>query len=198
MKRALIGPADFAALRRQMQNNPAKLAELVARIEQQFRAALEVEDVTDDAIVTATLDAGEQTDTEQTDTEQTDTERVALRVALRVVRACIGYREAKVKSRHLWLDYLAVAIAAADPLLLVGATFSKGKPQGATSQVTRYILAERRPGETARRLWERLKALGASDGQPIYFDGDEMIDARTSKTISFEAFEKRLIVHKRK
>ena len=83
------------------------------------------------------------------------------------------------------------------PLAEKGALFSSGRPKGAVSDVTRYLRGERRQGETAKTLWERLKALGASARQPIYFDGDEMIYARTSKPITFEAFEKRLIQRKR-
>lgn len=72
----------------------------------------------------------------------------------------------------------------------------KPKRKGAVGEVTRYLRAERRPGEKAGELWERLKALGASDEQPIYFDGDEMIVTRTGKVISYPAFEKRLVPHK--
>jgi hypothetical protein len=86
------------------------------------------------------------------------------------------------------------------PLSEIGKRFSGGRPPG-PSEATKYLLETRRPGETARELHGRLSALGLSDGKPIYFDriGDAiMIETRTNKPISYEAFEKRLIPRKRK
>jgi hypothetical protein len=85
----------------------------------------------------------------------------------------------------------------ANPLVRKGLAFTPGRRQGAVGEVTRYLREGRRQGETARGLWERLKAIGYSDGHPIYFDGDEMVITRTGKSISYGAFEKRLIQRKR-
>jgi len=180
MKTPIIGLAEFESLRRQLTGSKAGL---VANLEHAYRAELGVEKFTDDEIVEVQGAKG-----------QTDAERAGLAV----IRWCIAFREAEDDgSRDQALDYLAIALAHADPLRLAGILFSKGKPKGAVGEVTRYLRAERRPGETARDLWERLHALGSYDQQPIYFDGDEMVDYRTTKTISFKAFEKRLIVRRR-
>jgi hypothetical protein len=71
---------------------------------------------------------------------------------------------------------------------------AKKKP-GDVGRVTRYLQDERRPDETPRQLWDRLRdSLNSWDDAPIYFDGDEMYDATTvpAKEISFAAFSKRL------
>ena len=96
---------------------------------------------------------------------------------------------------HLWLKIMVLRDLV--PLAKKGEPFSRRKQKGNVSQVTRYLRRQRRQGQTARALWKRLKALGASDERPVYFDGDEMIDKRAEKPISYKAFEKRLIGSKK-
>ena len=67
------------------------------------------------------------------------------------------------------------------------------KRKGDVGLVTRYLRDERRPGETARELWDRLAANEGFDRAPVYIDDDVMRVDGADESITFEAFEKRLV-----
>lgn len=67
------------------------------------------------------------------------------------------------------------------------------KKPGDVSEATHYLREQRQPNESAKDLWKRLKKMLDGAEAPIFFDGDQMFETKTTKPISFRAFEKRLI-----
>ena len=130
MKRAvIIGAADFASLRRQLPDT--ELAGLVGRIERGFRTILGLDGLSDDDVIAATMNPADQNETE--------------RAGLRVIRACIAYREADEAARNPRLDHLETVLGAADPNRILGAELRR-----------RNIVAGNKTGDKRKCDAERL------------------------------------------
>lgn len=132
--------ADLAALRRQL--SPDAMARIVANIAAHWRASIGVPAAwTDDDVIWALYHPAGQTPRE--------------RAGLRVVRACIAYREASQDGRDGWLDMLALALAEADPVRVAGVAVAAGRSTAGSKT------AARRKTEAAGRDVRILRAARA-------------------------------------
>jgi hypothetical protein len=126
LKTTILSLAEFVSLRRQL--GAQQLLTLVGRVETAYRQALDV-DLTDDAIVVATLQLDKRSEQEKQPDKPTEQEKARLRV----IRACIAVREDYARlQRHneLALDRLAVALAGADPHRIRGIDTALGRTRG--------------------------------------------------------------------
>lgn len=135
---AILTASDFHALR---ETRLVDKKGLVANIEAAFRKALGAAALSDDAIVEATLDRGEQTPFE--------------RAGLDVVRMCVAFREAPASDADTWLDRIGLALGKFEPIFEKRerqrkyglASAAKRKPQDRRPEVFKLIRQALRRGE---------------------------------------------------